>query len=91
MKNGKLQLIFLSIVDETDEIPIIEVAQMIADAFQLEHGIVLDETKAIGQFRKTASNRKLRQYLPDFQFTPLREALKTTVDWLIENYENARK
>ncbi len=91
MENGKLQLIFLSIVDETDEIPIIEVAQMIADAFQLEHGIVLDETKAIGQFRKTASNRKLRQYLPDFQFTPLREALKTTVDWLIENYETARK
>lgn len=65
-------------MDESDEVSIIEVAQMIADAFQLEHGIVIDETKAIGQFRKTASNRKLRQYLPDFKFTPRREALKTT-------------
>lgn len=82
---------FLLTVDESDEIPIIEVAEMIAAAFQLEQGIVLDETKAIGQFRKTASNRKLRKYLPDFQFTPLREALQTTVDWFIQNYNTVRK
>lgn len=78
-------------MDEKDEVPIIDVAHMIADAFQLENGIVLDETKAIGQFRKTASNRKLRRYLPNFKFTPLSAALKTTVDWFIENYETIRK
>ena len=70
-------------MDESDEVPIIEVAQMITDAFQLVHGIVIDETKAIGQFRKTASNRKLRQYLPDFKFTH--------VDWFVQNYEASRK
>lgn len=32
-----------------------------------------DSTKADGQFKKTASNAKLRKYLPDFQFTPFEE------------------
>lgn len=93
--NAVLSETFLNVgcltVDETDEVSIMDVAQMIVDAFQLEHGIVLDETKAIGQFRKTASNRKLRKYLPDFKFTPLREAINMTVEWFIQNYDTARK
>ena len=37
-----------------------------------------DTTKADGQYKKTASNAKLRKYLPDFQFTPFQEgAFKT--------------
>ena len=68
-----------------------EVAQMVANAFQLEHGIVFDSSKADGQFKKTASNKKLRQYLPDFQFTPFQEAIQRSVDWFVENYETARK
>merc|ERR1712032_647638 len=47
--------------------------------------------KADGQFKKTASNAKLRKYLPGFKFVPTREAIKTTVEWYIENYETARK
>lgn len=68
-----------------------DVAQMVADAFQLEHGIVLDTTKADGQYKKTASNNKLRRYLPDFQFTPLKEAIQHSVEWFNENYDIARK
>ena len=68
-----------------------EISQMIADAFQLEQGIVMDSTKADGQHKKTASNAKLRQYLPDFQFTPLKEAIKDSVAWFVDNYEIARK
>jgi len=83
--------LFENAVDEADEISIIEVAEIIADVFQLEHGIILDENKAIGQFRKTVSNAKLRHYLPNFQFTPLSDALKTTIDWFIQNYESLRK
>ena len=78
-------------VDECDEVTILNAAQMIADAFQLEHGIELDEEKAIGQFRKTASNKKLRHYLPHFQFTPLKEAIGATVQWFIANYDHIRK
>ncbi len=32
-----------------------------------------------------------RQYLPDFQFTPLDQALQQTVDWYGANYDTVRK
>ncbi len=64
---------------------------MVADAFQLEHGIAIDPTKSDGQYKKTASNRKLRRYLPDFQFTPLNHAIEKSVEWFIQNYDIARK
>ena len=67
---------------------IAEVAQMIADSFKLENGIAFDTTKSDGQLKKTASNRKLRQYLPDFEFTPLKDAINATVDWFIQNYDS---
>ena len=66
-------------------------AQIIADAYQLEHGLVFDLSKADGPMRRTASQKKLRQYLPDFRFTPLKEAITTTVHWFIDNYNTARK
>lgn len=31
-----------------------------------------DTSKADGQYKKTASNTKLRKYLPDFKFTPFK-------------------
>lgn len=81
------------IVDESDEVTIAQVAQMIADAFNLEQGIVLDTTKSDGQMKKTASNGKLRRYLPDFKFTLLKDAIHTTVDWFLKNNDGefARK
>lgn len=78
-------------MDEADEVSIAELGQMVAEAFQLEQGVVMDTTKDDGQFKKTASNQKLRKYLPDFQFTPLKEAIKASVDWFVDNYETARK
>lgn len=78
-------------VDEASEVSIAQVAQMVADAFQLEHGIVLDTSKSDGQHKKTASNHKLRNYLPDFKFTPLKDAVEETVQWFIHNFEKARK
>ncbi|XP_016393688.1 GDP-L-fucose synthase-like [Sinocyclocheilus rhinocerous] len=48
-------------------------------------------SKADGQFKKTASNAKLRKYLPDFKFTPFRAAVKETCDWFVANYDAARK
>ena len=77
-------------VDEDTEITIGGLAQMIADAFELEHGLAFDETKSDGQYRKTASNKKLRSYLPDFKFTPLKDAIDETAKWLEENYDSAR-
>jgi len=65
---------------------------MIAEAsgFPLER-IKFDTKKADGQLKKTASNKKLKKYLPDFKFTPIKQAIKETVDWFDANYDTARK
>merc|ERR1719507_2508157 len=77
--------------DEEDEVSIKEVAEMILEAFEFKGEVKFLTDKADGQFKKTASNAKLRKYLPGFKFAPTREAIKTTVEWYIEHYETARK
>ncbi len=49
-----------------------------------------DTTKADGQFKKTASNAKLRRYLPGFKFTNIDDAIGETVKWFKANYSSAR-
>jgi len=79
-------------VDEAAEVSIKDVAFMIADAMNFPHDRVkFDTTKADGQFKKTASNKKLRSLVPDFQFTPMAQALKKTVSWFVDNYDSVRK
>jgi GDP-L-fucose synthase len=50
-----------------------------------------DTSKADGQFKKTASNAKLRRYLPDYKFKPIAEGLRETAEWFEANYETCRK
>ena len=78
-------------VGEEDEVSIADVAGGIAKAFGYEAALTFDTSASDGQFKKTASNAKLRTYLPDFKFTPMDEALRETVDWFVANYETARK
>ncbi|XP_063610305.1 GDP-L-fucose synthase-like [Penaeus indicus] len=78
-------------VDEADEVSIKEAAEMVIDAFEFKGEVVFDTSKSDGQFKKTASNAKLRKYLPDYKFTPIQQGIKETVNWFIENYESARK
>merc|ERR1712192_161616 len=86
-----LARLFVWVLREDDEVSIKEVAEMILEAFEFKGEVKLLTDKADGQFKKTASNAKLRKYLPGFKFVPTREAIKTTVEWYIENYETARK
>lgn len=78
------------IVDERDEVSIKDVAEALVKAFDFRGEIVFDASQADGQYKKTASNAKLRKYLPDFQFTPFSEALKASVDWYKTNSKCAR-
>jgi len=78
-------------VDEKDEVSIKDVAELIAKSLEFGKPLQLDETKADGQFKKTASNAKLRKYLPDFTFTPLEEAIDASVQWFVKNYDSVRK
>jgi GDP-L-fucose synthase len=78
--------------DEDSEVSIADVAYMVADAFELPRDrVVFDDSKSDGQYKKTASNAKLRGYLPDFKFMPMAEGIKDAVTWFQENYDIARK
>ncbi|XP_026840632.1 probable GDP-L-fucose synthase [Drosophila persimilis] len=78
-------------VDEIQEVTIFEVAQAIATAFEFKGKLVCDTSKADGQFKKTASNAKLRSLLPEYTFTDFESAIKTSVEWYRTHYEQARK
>ncbi|XP_030627384.1 GDP-L-fucose synthase-like [Chanos chanos] len=78
-------------VGEEDEVSIKQAAEAVVNAFGFKGQVVFDTSKADGQFKKTASNAKLRKYLPDFKFTPFDKAIKETCDWFVANYDIARK
>lgn len=77
-------------MDEAQETSIAQVAETLVQAFDFKGKVIYDTSAADGQYKKTASNAKLRKYLPDFQFTPFKQAIKETVNWYIENYDTAR-
>lgn len=79
-------------VSEEEEVSIKQVVEWIAEAYDWKHGIVWDSTKADGQFKKTASNAKLLTVLPEnkFDFIPLQQGIKDTVQWFVENHDSAR-
>lgn len=58
---------------EEDEISIRDVVHLVAEAAGFAGEVVMDTSKADGQHKKTANNAKLREYLPGFTFTPIRE------------------
>lgn len=79
------------IFSNSDEISIKELVQAVVEAYDFSGDIIFDKTKPEGQHRKPTDNSKLRSYLPDFEFAPIREGVKKTVDWFVENYEGCRK
>jgi len=44
-----------------------------------------------GQYKKTASNEKLRELYPQLTFRELENGLRETVSWFLENYSALRK
>uniref|UniRef100_A0AAY5K344 GDP-L-fucose synthase n=1 Tax=Esox lucius TaxID=8010 RepID=A0AAY5K344_ESOLU len=78
-------------VGEEEEVSIKEAAEAVVEVMGFKGQVTYDTTKADGQFKKTASNAKLRQYCPNFTFTPFKQALKETCDWFVANYDSARK
>ena len=79
------------IFSNSDEISIKGLVSTVVEAFDFSGEIIFDKTKPEGQHRKPTDNTKLRSYLPDFEFTTIREGVKNTVDWFIEHYEGCRK
>lgn len=78
-------------VDESSEVSIKDVALTVAKAMKFEGNVVFDTEKADGQFKKTASNKKFRSYMPDYKFTSIEDGIQRSVDWFLANYEHCRK
>uniref|UniRef100_A0A7S1UTT3 GDP-L-fucose synthase n=1 Tax=Grammatophora oceanica TaxID=210454 RepID=A0A7S1UTT3_9STRA len=78
-------------VDEAAEVPIKDVALAVAKAMKFDGEIIFDTSKADGQFKKTASNLKLRKHRPDYKFTSMEDGIQKSVDWFLANYDTARK
>ena len=76
------------------EFSIGDVAELICRIFGERFGLELrcqfDTSKSDGQFRKTASSKKLRALHPTFSFTPLECALRETIDWFCAHYPEVR-
>ena len=72
------------------EVSIATIAQHVADAFGCTKPIVFDTKYSDGQYKRTVTNRKLMSRNPSFRFTPLKEAIKASVEWFKANRETAR-
>lgn len=77
-------------MDEKDEVTIRQLAELIAKSFNFQGILEFDTSAADGQIKKTASNDKLRTFLPNFKFTNLEVAIADTVDWFKKNNKQAR-
>ena len=73
------------------EISIMDLVDLLVKEFNFKGKVIFDKSKPDGQYRKPSDNNKLKSYLPDFNFTPIEEGIKETINWFITNYENARK
>lgn len=79
------------ILSTSDEISIKDVVGIIVELMNFKGNVVFDSTKPDGQFRKPSDNSKIKEYLPNFQFTPIYEGLKETIEYFEKNYNVIRK
>jgi GDP-L-fucose synthase len=79
------------ILSTSHEISIVDLVDLLVQEFNFKGKVIFDDTKPDGQFRKPSDNSKIKKYLPDFEFTPIEVGIRETVNWFINNYENARK
>eukprot|EP00474_Spongospora_subterranea_P008938 CRZ09396.1 hypothetical protein [Spongospora subterranea] len=92
MDNYKQNSPLILSVDETADVSIANLVEMIVKAMEFKGEVVFDTSKSDGQYKKTASNAKLKSLLSKpFVFTPMSTGLETTVKWFVDNYDSCRK
>lgn len=86
IENWKSDKPFMAINEQ--EYSIREIVEIISIRFNIPpEKIKYNTNKPSGQFRKPAKT----DILKSFEFTPLEEGINKTIDWFIDNYDNARK
>jgi GDP-L-fucose synthase len=79
------------IISGDEEVSIKDLVGILVDEFKFKGKVIFDSTKPDGQFKKPSDNSKIKELLPNFEYTPFEQGIKETVNWFIENYETARK
>lgn len=79
------------ILSTSEEISIKDLVDIIVQEMNYKGNVKWNADKPDGQFRKPSDNSKIKNYLPDFKFTPLEVGIKETVKWFENNYNNIRK
>ena len=74
------------ILSTSEEISIIDIVDIIVELMNFKGDVIFDSSKPDGQFRKPSDNSKIKNYLPDFKFTPLYDGLKETIEYFEKNY-----
>jgi len=77
--------------NESEEVTIETVARIIAKTMNYEEQLQFDTSFQEGQYKKTASNKKLVEEMPNFIVSNFEEKLRYTIAWFINNYETLRK
>jgi GDP-L-fucose synthase len=79
------------ILSTSEEISIKEVVGIIVEIMNFKGKVVFETSKPDGQFRKPSDNTKIKNYLPNFNFTPLYDGMKETIEYFEKNYSIVRK
>ena len=78
------------ILSTSDEITIEHLVDLLVKEFKFKGKVKFDSSKPDGQYRKPSDNSLIKDLVPAFKFTPIEEGIKETVQWLKENYDEAR-
>ena len=94
------KLAFWAIENYSEDTPIIftsgieatirELTEVVAKKMKFEGKLIFDSSMPDGQYRKPSDATKLKNYLPDVEWTPLEQGIGRTVDWFLSNYPNVR-
>ena len=74
------------IISPDEEISMSVLAQTIQFKMHGAGTIIYDQRKPDGQLRKPSDNSVLKRCLPDFEFIPIEEGLRRTIEWFLAEY-----
>ena len=91
LDDGKTNESLILSPDPDDEISVGYVAELIAEEFGYSSRLKYDVSRSDGQHRKTADNGRLKELYSDLGLLDIREGIRRTVRWFIDNYDNCRR
>lgn len=78
------------IVSGRSEMSIKDVVTLMAEAADFKGNILWDPASPNGQRSRPSSKIRINALLPDFEYTPVKEGLRQTWNWFVQNYPNIR-